>query len=279
VAVTVPPPLVALGIIALVVAIVVVLVKSLMGVAARRSAARRAAVLAGPAAMLGLMPVDALPADLPPFELLNTGTSRRATQVHRGVVGGVDVVLFDYAYFDRRGTTFRTLHYYQDLAGTTIACARASWLNLPAFVMEPSMLAFVKEAEHEVSEQLGEGRMASMALKLMSIAEGMAAAQGGQDFPGRADVRYRVRGLDASAIASLFTPPLLDYFRDHAGWIVEGRGDWLLVTFPWKLRQPVQYTRRSTGQPADEGRLAADQLDALVRAATDTLERFRGAAR
>jgi hypothetical protein len=265
--VPVTAPLIALAIIAAVVGAVALGVRALM----RAADASRAREFAGPAAALGLTPVDALPADLPPFELLNTGKSRQASNVLRGSVGGVDIVLFDYTFIEKGAKRFRNLHTDNDVEVVTVACARGSWLKTPAFVLEPSMAAALKTAEQQVTQQLGDGRMADAALKLMSLAEGMAAAQPGLDFPGRTDVHYRVRGLDAATVPSVFTPAVLDFFARRPDLIVEGRGEWLLVT---TTRPSVSVSRtRHTD------RLPADQIERLVRTATDALELFRGAAR
>jgi hypothetical protein len=260
-------PLVALGIIALVVGLAVVGIRALM----RAANAYRARQLAGPAAMLGLMPADALPADLPPFELLNTGTSRDASPILRGIVGGVDVVVFDYMFNDPRTVGFTGLHHHNNIVTATIACAKGSWLNLPAFAIEPDMSAAVKEVEATVAQQVGDGAMGRVAHALMSLAEGIAGIQAGWRFTDRPDVRYVVRTGDETAVRAVFTTSVLDFFRGHQGWIVEGNGNWVLVTFSSQLRLPG-FDRRQ--QTLDTGQLAPDQLGALVRAATDTVHTF-----
>jgi hypothetical protein len=262
-------PLVALGIIAVVVGLVVVGIKALM----RAANSYRIKQLAGPAAMLGLMPADALPADLPPFELLNTGKNRDASPILRGSVGGVDVVVFDYMFNDPRIVGFHGLHYHDHIVTTTIACAKGSRLNLPAFAIEPDMSAAVKEAEATVAQQVGDRAMGKVAHALMSLAEGMAGNQPGWRFTDRPDVRYVVRNGDQTAVRGVFTTSVLDFFRAHQGWIVEGHSDWVLVTFSSQLRLPG-FDRRQ--QNLDTGRLLPDQLDALVRAATDSVHAFEG---
>jgi hypothetical protein len=264
-------PLIALGIIVAVVGLVVVGIRALM----RAADSYRAKQLAGPAAMLGLMPADALPADLPPFELLNTGKSRDAAPILRGIVGGVDVVVFDYMFNAPRQGRITGLHYHNDIATMTIACAKGAWLNLPAFAIEPDMGAAVKEAEAKIAQQVGDGAMGKVAHALMSLAEGMAGAQAGWRFADRPEVKYVVRTGEQTAVRGAFTPPVLDFFRDHRGWIVEGQGDWLLVTFSSQVRLPG-FDRSQ--QALDSGRLAPDQLDTLVHAATGMIEAFRGAA-
>jgi hypothetical protein len=221
------------------------------------------------------MPLPALPDDLPPFELLNTGKDRRASNVLRGSVGGADVVVFDYHYFDAQRTVFLGLHYYRDLAGATVACVRESRLTLPAFTMEPSFGEAMRQAEAQVEQQLGSGRMATTARTLISFAEGIADTQPGWGFGDRTDVPYRLRGDDA-AVRAVFRPVVLEYFREHPHWIVEGRGSWLLVTFPLKTRDYGFTSQKTAG---NDGTLSADQLTSLVRAATDTLEVFRSEAR
>jgi hypothetical protein len=236
---------------------------------------RRDRLVAEPAAQLGLAPVPALPDDLPPFELLNTGSNRGATAIVRGTVRGTDVVMFDYCFHDSRPTGYTGLRYRKHFANMTIACARGSWLNLPAFSMEPHLGAILKDAEAQVTQQLGDGAMAGVAKRLMSIAEGIVGAQSGMPFTDRPDVKYIVRQGDEAAVRAIFTPPILDFFRDHPGWIVEGRGDWILVTFTWQFRQHLDLQQQRT----DAGWLAPEQLGALVRAATDTVDAFRAAAR
>jgi len=237
---------------------------------------RRDRLVAGTILQLGLAPIAALPDDLPAFELLNTGKNRSATTIHRGSVHGADVVLFDYTFYDPRMTGFTGLHYHNHFATTTVACAKGSWMNLPAFAIEPSLGEVVKAFETQMAQQMGEGALGSLAKTVMSLAEGMVGMQSGRRFPDRPDVTYLVRSGEEATVGALFTPPVLDFFRDHPGWIVEGLGDWVLVTFSWQFRQPGLDLR---AQRADTGRLPPEQLGALVRAATDTLDAFRNAAR
>src|SRR4051812_2900957 len=270
-------PAIALGVMLAVAAIVAVLVRTMTSTIRRRAEARRAEELSAPAARLGLTPAAALPGDLPPFELLNTGKDRRAANILSGRVNGADLVVFDYTFFDLRPTVFLGLHYFKDLAGSTITCVKGSWLSLPPFVMEPHLGGAVRQAEQQVTAQLGDGGMAGAAKVLLSLAEGMADAQPGWRFPTRTDVAYRVRG-EQNAVAPIFTAPVLDYFRDHEGMVVEGRGDWLLVTFPWKSGQPMQW-RGKVATDANDGRLPAERLESLVTAAGGALDAFRGARR
>jgi hypothetical protein len=260
-------PLIALAIIAVVVGLVAVGIRALM----RAADSYRAKQLAGPAAVLGLMAADALPAELPPFELLNTGKSRDASPILRGIVGGVDVVVFDYMFNDPRVVGFNGLHTHDHIVTTTIACAKGSRLNLPAFAIEPDMSAAVKEAEATVAQQVGDGAMGKVAHALMSLAEGMAGRQPGWRFTDQPGLRYIVRSGEQAAVRAAFTPPVLDFFSAHHGWIVEGQGDWVLVTFSSQLRLPG-FDRRQ--QNLDTGRLAPDQLDGLVCAATGTVHAF-----
>jgi len=269
------------------------LAKFLLKAVQGRSEASRRRALAEPAARLGLMPLPPdtpLPDDLPPFELLNTGTARRASNVLRGSSGGNSVVVFDYTFYDAqtRHQRFPSLHYSNDLAGATVACVKASWLTLPEFVMEPSVGAMLKEAEEQVAKQLGDGMLATGVKRLIEAAEGALAAAPGWEYQERPDVAYRVRGPDEHAVRAVFTPQVLDYFRDHPGWIVEGRGEWLLLTFPSRMPQvagspsalgPVTVTVRSTSSVTDQGKLPADKLDTLVHAATATMDVFRTAVR
>jgi len=233
---------------------------------------RRAQAIAGPAAQLGLMPVETLPEDLPPFELLNTGSNRTSTNILRGSVRGTDVVLFDYSFLDKRMMGFTGLHYHDQFATTTIACARGSWLQLPAFAIEPDMSRVVKEVEAQVAQQVGDGAMGKVAHALMTLAEGMTFNQPGWRFSDRPDVRYVVRNGDEAAVRAAFTPGVLDFLRDHHGWIVEGRGSWVMVTFSWQFRAPALDLKQ---QRFDRGILPPEQLGALVGAATDTVEAFR----
>jgi hypothetical protein len=278
---------VAVGTILLVVLVVGVVVRALGRTVRNRGEMRRAQALAEPGARLGLtlLPDAGLPDDLPPFELLNTGKNRRVSNVLRGSVSGTPVVVFDYdAYFDSAQTVFKSLHYFKDLARSTVACVKGSWLSLPEFVMEPSLRREFQEQETQVLKQVEDAKLGAAAKALMHLAEGLIVEPPGWDFPDRPDVNYRVRGSDESAVRALFTTPVLDYFRDHHSLIVEGRGDWLLLTIPWKLNQPavfnqpsVQWQLGSTGS-ADDGRLPADRLETLVRAATATLDVFRTVA-
>ena len=265
---------------------VVLLIRTLVATAGRLGLAQRARALAEPAARLGLMPIESVgvPDDIPPFEVLNTGTDRRVSSVLRGSASGNSVVVFDYTFLDKTRQRFQPLHYSQDLAGTTIACIKGSWLSLPQFVLEPSAMLMLKQAEDQVAKQLGDGLLGSGVKRLMQAAEGLIAAAPGWEYPERPDFAYRVRGSDETAVRSLFTPAVLDYFRDRPGWIVEGRGEWLLITFPPRLPQ----SSTSIGSPRvtvtvgstsgyDQGRLPADRLESLVAAATATLDVFRGA--
>jgi hypothetical protein len=242
----------------------------------------RAKVLAAPAARLGLTAVsDDQLADLPPFELLNIGTDRRASNVLRGSVAGRSVVVFDYAFVDRTKTAerFRRLHYSQDLAGATVCCVKGSWLSLPEFTMEPLLKPMLKQAESLIDQQLGTGRMASAVQTMMHAAEGRIQEAPGFEFTDRPDVAYRVRGADEAGIRARFTARVLDYFRDHRGWIVEGRGDWLLLTSAVDMKGPVVTIQTGAGANVTRsGQLPPDQLDTLVKAATDTIEIFVSAA-
>src|SRR5262245_49330090 len=116
-------PLIAIGTIAGVVFVVYFGVKLLVRLVQTRMDSARAQALAEPAARLGLVAVaaDQL-TDLPPFELLNIGSDRRASNVLRGSVSGRSVVVFDYSFFDATKTSqrFRRLHYSKDLAGATV---------------------------------------------------------------------------------------------------------------------------------------------------------------
>src|SRR5205807_7334585 len=127
----------------------------------------------------------------------------------------------------------------QDLAGATVCCVRGSWLSLPVFAMEPMMKPILKQAEAVVDQQLGSGKMASAVHAMMQVAERMVQEAPGFEFTDRPEVAYRVRGADEPAIRALFTPRVLDYFRDHPGWVVEGQGDWLLLTIALELKGSV----------------------------------------
>lgn len=272
-------PVIAVAIVAAVVVLVVAGIKLLLRTARTRTESARAQALAEPAARLGLMAVPGDPlSDLPPFEILNTGSDRRASNVLRGSVSGRSVVVFDYAFFDatKHAKRFRGLHYSQDLAGATMCCVKGSWLTLPEFVMEPQLRPILKQAEAMVDQQLGDGKMASTVHALMAAAERMIEEAPGFEFTERPDVTYRVRGKDEHAIRTLFTSGVLDYFRDHPGLIVEGRGDWLLVTIARNLQQPVVATMGTRAAVrASDGKLPADQLGDLVKAATETIAIFQ----
>jgi hypothetical protein len=278
-------PLIALAAIGGIVVLVVLGLRLLLRTARTLGESTRAKALADPAARLGLISVaDNQLTDLPPFEVLNTGTDRHASNVLRGSVSGTSVVVFDYSFFDATKTAqrFRSLHHStgphssQDLAGATVCCVKGSWLSLPEFAMEPLLKPILKQAEALVDEKLGSGKMASVAHALMQAAEGMIQEAPGFEFTDRPDVPYRIRGKDEPAIRALFTSRVLDYFRDHPGWIVEGQGDWLLLTMAVNMKGPV-VTIQTGANARQDGQLPADQLDALVKAATETLELFRGA--
>lgn len=269
-------PLVALAIIAGVVVLVIAGVKLLLRTARTVGESARAKALADPAARLGLIAVpDDQLTDLPPFELLNIGSDRHPSNVLRGSVSGRSVVVFDYSFFDatKMDQRFRRLHYSQDLAGATVCCVKASWLSLPEFAMEPLLKPVLKQTEALLDEKLGDGKMASFVHGLMQAAEGMLVEAPGFEFAERPDVTYRVRGKDEAAIRARFTSPVLDYFRDHPGRIVEGSGDWLLVTIALDMKGPV-VTIQTGKNVKQSGQLPADQLDALVKAATETIEVF-----
>lgn len=270
-------PAIAIAAVAAIIVVIVLGLRLLLRTARTRTESARARALAEPAARLGLIaiPDDQL-SDLPPFELLNTGSDRRASNVLRGSVSGRSVVVFDYAFFDptRPNERFRGAHYSRDLAGATICCVKGSWLSLPEFTMEPSLKPVLKQAEAMVDQQLGTGSMASTVHKLMEAAERMVVEAPGLEFAGRSEFPYRVRGQDEQAIRTAFTDRVLDFFRDHPGWIVEGRGDWLLVTLAMNLNQPFVTTRSRAAVRADQGHLPAEKLDTLVNAAVATLDAF-----
>jgi hypothetical protein len=273
-------PAIALAIIAGVVLAVYIGVKALVRLVQTRTDSARAKALAEPAARLGLIaiPDDQL-ADLPPFELLNTGRDRHSSNVLRGSVSGHSVVVFDHSFFDATKTAqrFRRLHYSQDLAGATVCCVKESWLSAPEFTMEPLLKPILKQAEALVDEKLGDGKMGAFVHGLMQAAEGMLQEAPGFEF---ADVPYRVRGKDEAAIRAFFAAPVLDYFRDHPGWIVEGNGDWLLLTIVLDMKGPVitiQTGANARANVRSSGELPADQIESLVKAATATVEAFRAA--
>ena len=272
-------PAIALAMIAGVVVLVVVGLRLLLRTARTLGESARANALAEPAGRLGLVtvPGDQL-TDLPPFELLNTGSDRHPSNVLRGSVSGRSVVVFDYAFFDATKTTprFRRLHYSQDLAGATVCCVKGSWLSLPEFAMEPLLKPILKQAEALVDQKLGDGKMAAFVHGVMQAAEGMIQEAPGSEFADRPDVPYRVRGTDEAAIRARFTSPVLDYFRDHPGWIVEGRGDWLLLTMALETKGPV-VTIQTGENVRQHGQLPVDQLAALVSAATQTVDVFQAA--
>jgi hypothetical protein len=272
-------PAFALAIIGGVVLLVVLVVRLLLRTARTLGYSTRAKALAEPAARLGLIavPDDSL-TDLPPFELLNTGSDRHASNVLRGSVSGNSVAVFDYSFFDATKTPqrFRGLHYSQDLAGATVCCVKGSWLSLPEFAMEPLLKPLLTQAEAIVDQKLGDGKMAAFVHGMMQAAEGMLQEAPGFEFTDRPDVPYRVRGKDEAAIRAFFTSRVLDYFRDHPGWIVEGRGDWLLLTIAADMKGPV-ITVQTGANARQNGQLPADRLDSLVKAATETIEMFRDA--
>ncbi len=270
-------PGIALAIIAAVVVLAVLGVRQLLRTARTLGESTRAKALAEPAARLGLIAVpDDQLTDLPPFELLNTGSDRHPSNVLRGSVSGRSVVVFDYSFFDATKTDqrFRRLHYSQDFAGATVCCVKGSWLSLPEFAMEPLLKPILKEAEALVDQKLGDGRMAAFVHGVMQAAEGMLQEAPGFEFADRPDVPYRVRGTDEAAIRTRFTAPVLDYFRDHSGWVVEGRGDWLLLTMALDAKGPV-VTVHTGANVKQNGQLPADRLEALVSAATATVEVFQ----
>lgn len=272
-------PLITLAIVAVVVLVLVAGGRALMRMARTAGESARAKALAGPAARLGLTAVPDDPLnDLPAFELLNIGTNRHASNVLRGSVSGHSLVVFDYSFLDSVKTAerFRRLHYSQDLAGATVCCVKGSWLSLPEFAMEPLLKPVMKQAEAMVDEKLGDGRMAAFVHGIMQAAEGMIQEAPGFEFTERPDVAYRVRGKDEQAVRAAFSSAVLDYFRDHPGWIVEGRGDWLLLTRVVDMNAPVVVIQTGANV-RQSGQLPADQLETLVRAATDTIEMFQSA--
>ena len=272
-------PAIALAIVAGVVVLVVLGLRLLLRTARTLGESARAKALAEPAMRLGLMAVPDDPlTDLPAFELLNTGSDRHASNVLRGSVSGRPVVVFDYAFVDATKTDqrFRRLHYSQDLAAATVCCVKGSWLSLPEFAMEPLLKPILKQAEALVDQKLGDGKMAAFVHGVMQAAEGMIQEAPGREFTDRPDVPYRVRGKDDAAIRAQFTSPVLDYFRDHPGWIVEGRGDWVLLTIALEAKGPV-VTIQTGANVKQNGQLPADQLEALVSAASGTIEVFQAA--
>lgn len=274
-------PAIAVAVIVGIIGLLVVGRRRLMQSARTVGGSARARALAGPASRLGLSAVsDDQLTDLPPFELLNTGTDRHAANVLRGTVSGRSVVVFDYSFFDATKTEhrFRTLHYSHDLAGATVCCVRASGLSLPAFAMEPLLKPILKQAESLVDQQLGAGKMASAVHAMMQAAERMVQEAPGFEFTDRPDVPYRVRGGDEAAVRALFNARVLDYFRDHPGWIVEGRGEWVLLTIARDMQGPV-VTIQTGANVRQHAELPPDQIEALVRAATDTTDMFQAVSR
>jgi len=272
-------PLIGAPLAAAVVALVVLGVRRLVRTARAMEESTRARALAGPAARLGLVAVPDDPlTDLPPFELLGTGSARHPSNVLRGSVSGRSVVVFDYAFSDatRTNQRFRRLHYAQDLAGGTVCCVKGSWLSLPQFVMEPLLRPILKQAEAVVDQKLGDGSMAAFVHGVMQAAEGRLVEAPGFEFSDRPDVTYRIRGTDEQAVRATFSARVLDYFRDHPGWIVEGQGEWLLMTLVVDMKAPVVVVRTGANVK-QQGQLPAEQLEMLVRAAVDTTDMFESA--
>ena len=253
--------------------VVAVVITVIAWVAYVRGQKVRAQALAGPAAEFGLLPVTELPAELPPFPLLNTGTNRRASMIMRGVARGVDLVVCDYTFYESPGFSYHALRYREDFMTATIACPKVTGQKLPPFTLEPDLAAAAKEAEAAVAERVGDGMVGSVAKAVMTVATGIAGLQSGWRFPDRPDVKYVVRG-DETVTRPIFTPRLLDFLRDHPDWVVEGQGEWLLVTLSWQVRKA---TLTQNQWENESGALRPEQFGMLIRTALEMAEAFRRA--
>lgn len=140
---------------------------------------------------------DLLEAGFAGLHLFKQGHRKRARNVLRGTVGGLDAIVFDYHYTTGGGQ--HSSHHQQ----TVVALA------LP----ESSPPEFELRPEH-VFHKIG-------------------SAFGYQDLNFDANPefskRYVLRGPDESALRRHFARPLLRFFEKHRGWSVECGGGWLVA--------------------------------------------------
>lgn len=206
-----------------------VVIALLLGV--RRGRSRRGVALAEQALRMGLryqQDDPGLSTELPPFELLNRGRSRKIANVMRGEKSGSQVVLFDYSFYESPPRAFLVLKHHRGVCEVSVACLKTPSLSLPDFVLEPSSHRFV-EQQLQAARTDPSGEPGLMGRGLMSLASHLGTDPSGWSFP---DLPYGVRGTDEQAVRRLFSGPLFDHFRAHQGWIVEGSGPWLLFARP-----------------------------------------------
>lgn len=134
------------------------------------------------------------------FPLFDQGFSRDYSNILKGNIDGIPLILFDYKYTTGGGkhsSTFRQ----------SVACYRLEGRSLAKFDLSPE-----------------------------NIIQKIAAMFGYKDIDFGSNEgfskSYLLRGPEESQIRSLFSPKTLSYLESHTGWSVEGGGEWVTVFKP-----------------------------------------------
>ncbi len=175
----------------------------IMGIAVLLDKRRRKALIAL-AGRYGLSHEDSDPTLLDQsftsFPLFDQGYSRDYTNIMKGNIDNLPVVLFDYKYTVGGGKSSST--YRQ-----TVACYRLEESSLPKFDLSPENVV------HKIASMFGYQDID------FSSHEGFSKS-------------YLLRGPEETPIRSLFSHETLSYLESHTGWSVEGGGEWVAVFKP-----------------------------------------------
>jgi hypothetical protein len=247
-----------------------------------------------------------LPADLwrelQPFDLLSRARKGRwygaghVSGIVRGRIDDVPLLLFDCAYVGppRPARNAREIGRGTYEHSLTVFCFERPGAALPHFVADGVMERRLKEEwqaiRHEVSSAAtAKGQPAGRAASLVGRAvTGLAGRllfmpdPPGLAFPAEPDLdgSYRIQALgDEDSVRRLLSPRLLHALRVRPGWVVEGRGDRLL------LARTIAVTRQGDLSPrrmsamsragmiwAVEGYLAPAEIDEWLPRARELAE-------
>ncbi len=136
------------------------------------------------------------------FKLMSTGRSRRLDNLLRGQSASTTTAIFDYQYTSSSGKNSNTRRY-------TVFLMESDELRLPSFSLEPE-----------------------------GFLHRLVASLGWQDinFDTHPEFSrmYQLQGSDEESVRELFQPGVLEYFEQHKGLCVEGKGNQLIVYYQGK---------------------------------------------
>jgi hypothetical protein len=129
-------------------------------------------------------------------ELFSRGRGKKAVNLMRGSSEGREIAVFDYQYVKGYGRSRRVI-------SSTVACLRSDGPPLPSFLLRP------KGAWDKISNVFG-------------------GADIGFDTHPNFSRSFVLRSQRESAVRTLFTPQVLEYFEQHPGISAEASNDTLL---------------------------------------------------